>query len=65
MTPNMLFDSEAEIIAPSLRGARDKIAKQFCAEATTQSMPPHTLKPGLLRGAPVIGRAFARPVGSQ
>jgi hypothetical protein len=23
---------------PSLRGARDKIAKQFCAEATKQSM---------------------------
>ncbi|MGY4159778.1 hypothetical protein ACVINW_005620 [Bradyrhizobium sp. USDA 4461] len=26
---------------PSLRGARDKIAKQFCAEAPKQSIVPH------------------------
>jgi hypothetical protein len=34
-----------------LRGARDKIAKQFCAEATKQSMAPHALRHGLLRFA--------------
>jgi hypothetical protein len=31
--------SSLPLPASSLRGARDKIAKQFCAEATKQSMP--------------------------
>ncbi|MTV15906.1 MULTISPECIES: hypothetical protein [Bradyrhizobium] len=29
------------IYLPSLRGDRDKIARQFCAEATKQSVLPH------------------------
>jgi len=29
------------MFAPSLRGARDKIAKQFCADATKQSSILH------------------------
>jgi len=38
-------------LAPSLRGARDKIAQQFCAEATKQSRVPPRKDSGLLRSA--------------
>ena len=43
---------ETELPAkPSLRGARDKIAQQFCAEATKQSRIPPRKDSGLLRCA--------------
>jgi hypothetical protein len=43
---------------PSLRGARDKIAKQFCAEATKQSTHPLCRDMDCF-AEPVIGRRFA------
>jgi len=40
-----------DISTTSLRGARDKIAKQFCAEATKQSILSFLWRYGLLRFA--------------
>ncbi|TYO65775.1 hypothetical protein FXV83_14710 [Bradyrhizobium hipponense] len=45
------FARELHPLAPSLRGARDKIAKQFCADATKQSRLPPPKDSGLLRSA--------------
>ncbi|TYL96752.1 hypothetical protein FXB40_10565 [Bradyrhizobium rifense] len=42
---------EARSFLSSLRGARDKIAKQFCADATKQSRLSRRKDSGLLRCA--------------
>jgi hypothetical protein len=47
-----------------LRGARDKIAEQFCAEATKQSIAPQA-EAWIASLSLSSGGASRRPVGSQ